>query len=188
MFKYFKGRISHGFVSLYSGRMVLRITDGLLGLFLPIFLYELFNLNLRFVIYYYLIGNLLYGLTVALGAKHLNKVGLRRSLWVSIIWGAVFYFIFYLLDRKVNSSEWLWNYKEVFFFLALSIFFLTIHRIMYWIPLHTDLAKFTSKSNRAKQLGLMEATAISLGAITPLIAAWILFHYNYAIFFLFRIK
>ncbi|MDD5071421.1 MAG: MFS transporter, partial [Patescibacteria group bacterium] len=58
---------------------------------------------------------------------------------------------------------------------------------MYWIPLHTDLAKFTSKSNRAKQLGLMEATAISLGAITPLIAGWILFHYNYDILFLITI-
>lgn len=187
MFKYFKGRISQGFVSLYSGRMVLWISDGLLGLFLPIFLYKLFAFDLNKVIYYYLIGNLLYGIFVAWGAKYLDKVGLRRSLRISIIWGAAFYLMFYLLDRKINIAGELWNYKEIIFLLALSVFFLTLNRLMYWIPLHTDLAKFTSKSNRARQLGLMEATAIAIGAVMPLLAGWILTHYSYDILFLIAI-
>jgi MFS family permease len=187
MLKYFKGRISQGFVSLYSGRMVLRITDGLLGLFLPIFLYKLFNHDLRAVIYYYLIGNFLYGLTVAWGAKYLDKVGIRRSLRISIMWGAIYYFIFFILDRGTSGVRQSWSHNEIIFLFALSIFFLTIHRLMYWVPLHTDLAKFTSKSNRAKQLGLMEATAVALGAVTPLLAGWILTHYNYDILFLITI-
>ncbi|MDD5290525.1 MAG: MFS transporter [Patescibacteria group bacterium] len=187
MFKYFKGRISQGFVSLYSGRMVLWISDGLLGLFLPIFLYKLFNFDLNKVIYYYLIGNLLYGATVAWGARYLDKVGLRRSLRISIVWGAAFYFIFYLIDRGTKMPEWLWSYKEIIFFLILSVFFLTLNRLMYWIPLHTDLAKFTSKSNRAKQLGLMGATTIAIGAVMPLLAGWILTHYSYDILFLIAI-
>jgi len=187
MYKYFKGRISQGFVSLYSGRMVLWISDGLLGLFLPIFLYKLFDFDLNKVIYYYLIGNLLYGIFVAWGAKYLDKVGLRWSLRISIIWGAAFYLMFYLLDRGTNASEWLWDYREVIFLLALSIFFLTLNRLMYWIPLHTDLAKFTSRSNRAKQLGLMEATAIAIGAVMPLFAGWILINYSYDILFLIAI-
>ena len=181
MFKYFKGRISQGFVSLYSGRMVLRIAGALLGLFVPIFLYELFNLNLKYVIYYYLIGNLLYGFSVAWGAKYLDKVGLRRSLRISIFWGAIYYFIFYLLDQTSSDSDWL------LVLIILSVVFLTIHRLMYWIPLHTDLAKFTNKKNRARQLSLMEATTVFLGAIMPLLAGWILFRHSYDILFLIAI-
>lgn len=181
MFKYFKGRISRGFVSLYSGRMVLRIAGALLGLFLPIFLYELFDLNLKYVIYYYLIGNLLYGFSVAWGAKYLDKVGLKRSLLISIFWGAIYYFIFYLLDQISSDSDWLLA------LIILSLVFLTIHRLMYWVPLHTDLAKFTNKKNRARQLSLMEATTVFLGAIMPLLAGWILFRHSYDVLFLIAI-
>ncbi len=185
MFKYFKGRVSHGFVSLFSGRMVLRISSALLGIFLPIFLYEIFNFNFRYVVYYYLVAHFLYGTSVAWGAKYLNKVGLRRSLRISIFIGALYYFIFYLLDRTMNGYElFLGQDKQIFLLIIISIIVVTLNRVMYWIPLHTDLAKFTNKTNRAKQLSLIEATTVALGAICPIIAGWILMHYNYDVLFI----
>ncbi|MFH1427418.1 MAG: hypothetical protein ABIG60_02720 [Patescibacteria group bacterium] len=186
MFKYFKGRISQGFVALYSGRTVLRVAAGLVGLFLPIFLYELFNLRIQYVIYYYLIGHLLYGLTVAWGCKYLNKIGLRRSLRISIIWGSLYYVIFYFLGRSVGVGEFMANQK-IIILICFSIVVITLDRLMYWVPLHTDLAKFTNKKNRAKQLSLIESTTIFLQAIMPLIAGWILIRYNYDVLFLIAI-
>ena len=94
--RYLEGRISRGFNCLYSSRMILKMAASLLGLFLPIFLYELFDYNLKYVIGYYVISYLLYVLTIAWGAKYLNKIGLRRSLRISIVWGALFYFWFYM--------------------------------------------------------------------------------------------
>ncbi|MFH1822809.1 MAG: MFS transporter [Patescibacteria group bacterium] len=186
MAHYFKGRISQGFVALYSGRTVLRVAAGLVGLFLPIFLYELFNLRIQYVIYYYLIGHLLYGLTVAWGCKYLNKIGLRRSLRISIIWGSLYYVIFYFLGRSVGVGEFMANQK-IIILICFSIVVITLDRLMYWVPLHTDLAKFTNKKNRAKQLSLIESTAIFLQAVMPLVAGWILIRYNYNVLFLIAI-
>ena len=181
MFKYFKGRVSQGFVSLYSGRMVLRISGALLGLFMPIFLYEFFDLNLGPVIFYYLISSLLYGVSVGWAARYLDKVGLRRSLRISIFWGALYYMSFYFLSRLEGEPT------KAYVWLGLSLLFLTLLKLMYWVPLHTDLAKFTNKSNRARQLSLIEATTVFLGAIMPLIAGWILTSHGYDVLFLIAI-
>ena len=104
MIKYFKGRISQGFVAIYSGRMILRIAGSMLGLFLPIFLYEIFGFELKYVVYYYIFNYALYPLTVGWGAQYLNKIGLRRSLRISLIFGALFFLSFYFLDKIVVGS------------------------------------------------------------------------------------
>src|SRR6056297_70325 len=103
--KYFQGKISPGFVAVFSGRMVLRVAGGLLGLFLPVFLYEIFNLKIQYVFYYFLSIHLLYGLLIAWGAQYLNKIGLRRSLRLSVIVEALFYFSLYLLDKYFGGEK-----------------------------------------------------------------------------------
>jgi len=168
--------------------MVLRISSSLLGIFLPIFLYEIFNFNFRYVIYYYLIAHFLYATSVAWGAKYLNEVGLRRSLRISIIIGAFYYFVFFLLDKTMRGHGLILDQNnQIYLLILLSIIVITLNRILYWVPLHTDLAKFTSKSNRAKQLSLIEATTVALGAVCPIVAGWILMHYNYDVLFIIAI-
>ncbi len=164
------------------------IAGGLLGIFVPIFLYQLFDFNLRYVIYYYLIGHSLYGLTVAWGAKYLNKIGLRRSLKISIIWGSLYYLCFYFLDKYVGvDSNFLEHKNLIILLISLVIFTLTINRLLYWLPLHTDLAKFTNKRNRGKELSLMEATTVVIKSILPLVSGVILALYSYDILFLIAI-
>ncbi|MCK4539915.1 MFS transporter [Candidatus Parcubacteria bacterium] len=178
MFKYFTGRVSQGFFAIYSMRALLRVSTALLGLFLPIFLYELFNFKLQYVIYYYLVSSLLYGVLVAWGARYLNQIGLKRSIRVSVVLGALYYVCFYVLGLA-NSS----NKIEVMALLILSLVFITLHRILHWVPVRTDIAKFTNRMNRARQISLMEVTAHIAHAIMPLIAGWILLFYSYDILF-----
>jgi len=184
MIKYFKGRISQGFVAIYSGRMILRIAGSLLGIFLPIFLYEIFGFELKYVIYYYLINYILYPLIIGWGAQYLNKIGLRRSLQINLFFGALFYVCFYFLD-KIVVNTWLDPQvtDKVIILLILSLIVNTLWRTLYWTPLHTDIAKFTSKTNRGKQLSVMEATTVLLGAIMPLIAGWVISQYSYDVLF-----
>jgi len=181
---YFNGKISKGFFAIYSGRMVLRASGALMGLFLPIFLYELFDFNIKLVFIYYLVGYISYAFFIAWGVQYLNKIGLRRSLRISLIWGSLFYFVFYLIQKLSNNLEWTLDFSnKINILLLFTIIVLTLQRIMYWTPLHTDLAKFTDKKNRAKQLSLLEATSIAIGAVMPLLAGWILLYYNYDVLF-----
>ena len=188
MLNYFHGKLNNGFMALYSGRMVLRAAANLLGIFLPIFLYELFAFNIKYVIIYYLIGHFAYGLSVAWGCRFLNLIGLRRSLRITLVFGAMYYFSFYLLSKvKIFVDFSTADKQNILLLLAISLFLLTIHRIMYWTPVHTDMAKFMNKKNRAKQLSLMEATTAFLGAIGPVLAGLILMKYNYNILFIIAI-
>ena len=77
MFNYFSGKVSHGFVSIYTSRMIIRIAGSFISLFLPIFLYNLFNGDLKYVIWYYLLGHLTYMFFAGYAARCLNKIGLK---------------------------------------------------------------------------------------------------------------
>ena len=104
MIKYFQGKFQKGFVSIYASRMILQVSANLLGLFLPIFLYKLFDLNILWVIVYYLVRDVIYALTLPLGCKlFMNKIGIKNSLKLSIVFGALYYFIFYLMDVKFHQ-------------------------------------------------------------------------------------
>ena len=72
---YFNKELSRGFLLLITARTIVYIAIGLVGLFLPIFLYELFNYNFQYMVLYFGIGYLLYALFVPIGAKFLNYFG-----------------------------------------------------------------------------------------------------------------
>lgn len=189
MRKYFEGKLSRGFVSIYSSRIILRIAMTLLGLFMPIFLFELFGLSLTYVLIYYLIDYAIYGSVVALGAKlALNKIGIKNSIIISTFFGMVYYFLFFMVDKFVEAgnNEWFLgaDRDKIILFAILSIVVINMRRVLYWVPIHTDLTKFTDRKNRLKQLSLLEASTIALNAVMPAIAGWILLYYNYDILFI----
>ena len=171
--KYFDGRLSKGFVFLYTGKTITMITMALLGIFLPIFLYELFDKNFSFVVIYYGAGYFLYGLLVAIGVRFLNKFGFRRALRTSVILGALFYVIFYFMD-KGNLN----------YLIPLSVLILVLYRMFYWLPYHVDLAKFTNHINRGRQLSILSATRQTAGIFIPLIAGFIVAYYGFDILFI----
>ena len=174
--KYFNAPLSQGFVSLYTGKTIVMVAMALLGMFLPIFLYELFDKNFSSVVLYYGAGYFLYGLFVAISARFLNKFGFRRSLRVSVFLGALFYAIFYFIDKG-----------NLIFLIPLSILVLVLYRMFYWIPYHVDLAKFTSQKNRGRQLSIIMATRQAAGIFIPLIAGFVVSYYGFDILFVIAI-
>lgn len=192
MSKYFNGRLSHGFVSIYTSRIVLRVSLALLGLFLPIFLFELFGYEFKYVLYYFLIDYFIYGTLVTFGAKFaLNKLGIKRSIIISTFFGISYYILFYLADKGFDLGDATWtsglDKNRILLFAVLTIFFINLRRMTYWVPIHTDLTKFTDRRNRVKQLSLLEASTTILKAIMPAIGGWILFNYSYDILFIIAI-
>lgn len=172
---YFNGNLSQGFVALFSGRMIQFVAMGLVGLFLPIFLFEQLHGNIQIVLTYYIIGHLIYALFVPLGAQFLNKIGLRRSLRISVLFDAAFYVCMFFL--AVNPS----------LFLILSVIAVTFGRMTFWLPYHIDFAKFTDKLNRGKEVGLMWATKSLLSIVMPIAAGLLIAMYGYSIVFILAI-
>jgi len=160
---YFDKPLSHGFVSLYTGRTIMMVAGALLGLFLPIFIYNLFNQNLTAVVLYYGVGYFIYGITINIGARFLNKFGFRKALQISVFLAALFYVIFYFIDKN--------NLLEL---IPLSIFVLVFFRLFHWLPYHVDFAKFSDKKNRAKQLSVLKATRLAMGIFIPLVSGFII--------------
>jgi MFS family permease len=173
---YFKGDIPNGFSSLYTAKTINNIASGLLGVFLPIFLYELFQGNFQLVMAWYLIGSLAYLVLVAYGAQFLNRVGFRTSLIMSAILGSLFYTVFYFLEPKT-----------VYWLIPLSIILLTIWRMTYWLPYHIEFTKLTKKRDRGKQLSLMLATASLIGIFAPVVAGTLITHQGYNVLFIIAI-
>lgn len=174
--KYFDVPLSRGFVSLYTGRTISLISTALLGLFLPIFLYNLFNQNFQAVVVYYAIGSFLYGVTIFFGAGFLNKFGFRRALQVSTILAALFYTIFYFINKE-----------NLVYLIPLSIFTLVFFRLFYWLPFHVDFAKFTNKKTRTRQVSLLGATRLILGVFIPIISGFIIIRFGFDVLFVIAI-
>lgn len=174
--KYFDIPLSRGFVSLYTGRTISLVSGALLGLFLPIFLYNLFNQNFQAVVIYYVIGFSLFGITISFGAGFLNKFGFRRALQVSVILAALFYTIFYFI-----------NQDNLIYLVPLSIITLVFFRLFHWLPYHVDFAKFTTKETRARQVSMLNATRMILGVFIPVISGFIIVRFGFDVLFLIAI-
>ncbi len=189
MIKYFKGRISHGFFAVYSGRMVLRISGAMLGIFMPIFLYSLFDFNIRYVLLYYFFGSFLYAVTVAWGAKYLNYIGMRKSLLISTFFGVLSYIIYYLINHYFVVKDIIFSEKitSILIIIVVLIIVNNFWKMLYWVPLHVDIAKFTNKTNRGKELSLVAATSMFLEALMPFFAGWVLSVYDFGVLFIIAI-
>ena len=174
--KYFDVPLSHGFVSLYISKTIVLIATALLGLFLPIFLYELFDKSFQAVMIYYGAGYFLYGLLVTIGARFLNKYGFRRALRTSVILGVLFYLIFYFLNKD-----------NLGYLIPLSVFILIFYRLCYWLPYHIDFAKFSDKKNRGRQVSIFFATRWMFGIFIPLISGFIIMRFGFDVLFIIAI-
>jgi hypothetical protein len=161
-----------------------------MGLFLPIFLFELFNLKLSQTLIYFLIDYAIYGALVAFGAKFsLNKIGIKAAIIVSTAWISAYYAVFYFMTGSGGQIGLIMGLHrdKVLVLLGLTIFFINLQRLMYWVPVHTEMTKFTDRANRSKELSLLEATVIALNAIVPAFAGWILMSFGYNILFVIAI-
>lgn len=173
---YFSGKISPGFIALYTGRSIVLVAVGLLGLFLPIFFYNLFNQNFQLTIAYFGLGYLAYVVSLLLAIKLLNRITFRRAIQTSVLFGMLFYVALFLV-----------NQQNLLLLIPLSIAALLIYRFLFWTPFHTDFALFTDKKNRSKEFSLLAATQETLGIIIPVIAGFLITRFGFDVLFIIAI-
>ncbi len=172
--RFFTAKLSPAFFALYFGRLVQFFAWGLLGLFVPIYLLEVFG-QVHLVIIYYLVGHLLYAVVLPGGAQFLNKIGLRHSLLISTFFFAFYYACLYFFAQPFAPLAGL---------VVLAVVFLTLTRLFFWLPFHVDLAKFTNKSNRGQGIGLLQASQTFLWVVLPTLSGFLIAKFSYNVVFI----
>lgn len=175
MFHYFNAKLSSGFVSLYTGRMLQFAGSGVLGLFMPIYLLLQFKMEVSLVLIWYMAGHLFYMILLPWGAQFFNKFGLRRSLRISVFFDAAFLAFVYLIAE--NAAV----------FVPLSLIFIVLARLFFWLPFHVDFAKFTNRGDRGKEVSMIWATKSFLGITMPILSGILIMRFSFTIVFVIAI-
>lgn len=168
--------LSRGFTYLYAGKTIVMIASAMLGLFLPIFLYEFFDQNLQKVLLFYGVGFLSYGVLIVFTVRFLNKYGFRRALQTSVLMGMAYYVVFYFL-----------NQENMYYLIPLALLFLLLFRLTYWIPYHVDFAKFTNRKTRGRQISAIWATQAIFGISLPFFSGFMISRFGFDVLFLIAI-
>lgn len=164
--------LSKDFKILCGYQVIVHIIDGMLGLFLPIFLLESFDENVYWVIIFYLAGFALYGLLVPLGAMMMTKIGLKKSMIIARFLAIGFYVCLYFL--KSNP----------FIFAVMANLFLLLFRLLYWTPYHVNFARITHLDSRGREVAYIAVLGYLASIAAPLLAGFILNQYSFNVLFI----
>ena len=163
-FSRFHPQFSAGMVSLYSNRLIIQFGAGLIGLFLPIFLYESFGNDPTVLLWYFMIN---FGLTVFLfvpGAKLMNKIGLKWMMILAVLSYGLCHGFYAFFD----------NFENVWLFLGIALTLNNIWRMLYWTPFHTEFAEFTDRRHRGRTIGFLSSISSLVSIAVPFVAGFII--------------
>ncbi|MFC1663259.1 MFS transporter [Patescibacteria group bacterium] len=164
---YIGEKLNRNLLALYVTRLSQSVTLDMMFLYGPIFLFVLYGNSLKIVLLYYTFSFLAYGLTLPLGAKIMSKVGMRTSMIIATLFLTLWMVGFYFFEAD----------PKLFYFL--TILSITIFRSLFWVPYHTEIAEFTDRWNRGKEVALLRAVMSVLRIGTPITAGFIIIRFGY---------
>jgi MFS family permease len=158
--------------SFVSKQLIHGAATSILGIFVPIFLYETTGQQFYIVGGYYALLSLLYVLLMVPGMRLINRIGFSRSLVIGGVASVVLYSIMFFLDPG----------NLPYLILPLTIF-IVLFRIFHWVPYTVDFTLFTKKGERGRQISLSFATLAFMGVIGPILAGFIIDNAGYTALF-----
>ena len=171
-FKFFtKLKFSSDFKLLCVYHTIVSLANGMMGLFLPIFLLKEFDNSIKWVIIFYMLGFALYGLLVPFGAMFMSKIGLRKSMIFGRFWLILFFVCLYFFHANPLLFSILSNIVLLFF------------RLLYWTPYHVSFLKFTDGKYRGRQMAWLSILGYMISIGAPLLAGMILYQFSFNFLF-----
>lgn len=166
-------KLSFDILALFSNQLIWGFAAGMVGLFLPIFLFTKFNHSVQNVLIFYIISFVLFGLLVPFGAQIMSKVGLRKTMIIAIPCLAGYYLGLYYFN---NLSYLL--------FLASALVAVTLFRILYWIPYHVNFAEFLTPRGRGKKIAFLSSLSFLVGILAPFVAGFVINKWGFSVLFI----
>jgi len=170
--KFIHPSFSRDFKILCFYHLILALADGMLGLFLPIYLFESFNYSIVWVVVFYAIGFGLYGILSPLGAMWMDKIGLKKSIIIARLFAIPFYVCLYFFR------------DNPFLFAILANVALLLFRLFYWVPYHTSFVQFTDGRYRGRQMAYLAVLGYFMSIGAPLLAGFLLSQFSFKLLFI----
>ncbi|MEX0933995.1 MAG: MFS transporter [Candidatus Paceibacterota bacterium] len=169
---YFSQKLQSGFVVLFSSQAIRKAALSLVSIFLPIFLYEVLGKDMMLVVWFYLAIAVLYAVFLPLAARMLNYFKFKNALITGSLFGILMYAILVFTTPE-----------NAYLFIPIVLVVWTIFKLLYWVPYHTDFAKFIDPKDRGRGVSAMFATVSFAGVVGPILAGYILDKTSFGILF-----
>lgn len=161
--------------TLAASRLFAFTASSMIGIFLPIFLYEFFHQSIQFVFVFYLINELMKIPFYVPGAMIFSRIGLTKSMIIGVFGLALFYLMFFLIGNIHSTHPYI--------LMGVALTGGLLVSILYWSPFHIDFAEFSNKEKRGQQVGLMLALQQILAVTAPLLSGFLIMFYGYPVTF-----
>lgn len=167
------GTRKEGFLQLFiSKRLIQGLATAMMGLFVPIFLYEITDFSFLIVGLFYAAVSIGYALFLIPGMTITNRIGFSKTLAFGALFSvAQFIFLFFA------GSLSLWT------LLGALLFTMVGFRVFHWVPYHVDFTAFTKGGERGRDVSLMFATIAFMGMLGPILAGYIVQNSGYEALF-----
>lgn len=158
-----------GFLQLFiAKRLIHGAATALLGIFVPIFLYETTGQQFYIVGGYYALLSLLYALLLVPGMKVTNRLGFSHTLVLGGVCSVFLYGIMYFLTPE-----------NIWYLIGPLTIAIVAFRLFHWVPFHVDFTLFTKAGDRGRQVSLSFATIAFMGVLGPILAGFIVSNAGY---------
>jgi MFS family permease len=142
---------------------------GMISIFVPIYIYQYFNsLPLTFLFFAGIYG--LYGVLSPFGGLVMMKVGIKKSILISIplFWG---FFVCLLLF----NISWV--------FIPISIILYSLGMIFFWPAYHVNFSRISETAKLGKEVGKLNFITAAPGILAPVVGGAIITIFGYPTLF-----
>jgi len=165
--------VRQGFLRLFiSKRLIHGAATALLGIFVPIFLYETAGQIFWVVGLYYALLSFLYVIFLVPGMYVANRLGFSHTLILGGVFSVVLYSIMYFLSPE-----------NILYLIGPLTIAIVAFRVFHWVPFHVDFTLFTQAGERGRQVSLSFATIAFMGVVGPILAGFIITNAGYQALF-----
>lgn len=170
-FHYFDHPLKHKFWSLVRHRMMFFIATGMMGLFLPIYLFTEGGLTITEISVLYGAASVIYVLLLPHMGRVINGLHMQASLV-----GAVIFFSLYLATLAYGVP---YDISLV----ILAFIFLIGFRFLYFTPYITEFAEQTEGGQSSRQVGVILISRTISQIFAPLLAGAIVAYFSYNVLY-----
>lgn len=162
-----------GFIELFiSKRLIQGLATAMMGMFMPIFLYEVSGNQFWFVATFFALASIGYVIFLVPGMKITNFIGFSKALTLGAFFSVAQFTTLYFMDSD--------NYMTYLIPLTLVV---VGFRTFHWVPYHVDFTAFTRGGERGRDVSLMFATVAFMGMLGPILAGYIVMNSGYDVLF-----
>jgi len=154
---------------LYWSLALSNFSVGLVGLFVPIYMFQYFGGSFVAVFTFYIVQSIAQTILIPFSARLLHVWGLKKLIAIGRVFLAVYLMSLMLLGSFPGIT-----------FIVIATVAKIIFLITTPLALHTDFAKFTSGKKRGRQVSGAHIVTVLSRAAAPLIGGYIIVSLGYA--------